>query len=85
MKEYIERRVIDAAFTYLKQPTTIRKVAKKLGTSSSTVHLDLRKRLPKIDSFLYLYPQVNYWLNYNKTMAPFRGGQGKKKKRVRKE
>lgn len=78
MKEYMERRIIEAANLYLEQPTNIRKVAKELGTSRSTIHLDLRKRLPKLDILLYL--EVDFWLNYNRNAAPRRGGKKRQEK-----
>ncbi len=57
---------------------TIRKTAKVFGLAKSTVHYDLTKRLPKIDSVLY--EEVRYILNINFQEKNIRGGISTKNK-----
>ena len=46
----IEDRILGEAKYILQTNATIRQTAEKFGVSKSTVHLDMSKRLIKIDS-----------------------------------
>lgn len=76
--QYIEERVIDIAKYVVRQKTTVRDTAKRFGVSKSTVHRDLRDRLPKINRSLY--KEVDKVLNYNLAERHKRGGLSTKKK-----
>ena len=52
-KYYIEQRTIDAALYTIENNSTIRQTAKHFGVSKSTIHKDLKQRLPKINYSLY--------------------------------
>ncbi len=53
MNERIAERVLKVGLTYVENESTVREVAKKLKVSKSTVHKDLRERLPKLNPSLY--------------------------------
>lgn len=72
----IKRRVLQMANLILDNNTTVREVAKKVGYSKSTVHKDLKEKLPLIDEELYL--KVCELLNFNKHIRHIRGGQSTK-------
>lgn len=57
---------------------TIREVAKRTGFSKSTVHTDIRKRLPKINKSMS--NAVSEKLEYNFSTKHLRGGEATKKK-----
>ncbi|AEM74337.1 sporulation transcriptional regulator SpoIIID [Caldicellulosiruptor acetigenus] len=78
MKEDIEKRVILAAEIMIKYNATVRKVARILGVSKSTIHNDLTERLLYIDKGLYR--QVRAILERNKQERHIRGGLATKRK-----
>ncbi|WAM32663.1 sporulation transcriptional regulator SpoIIID [Caldicellulosiruptor naganoensis] len=78
MKEDIEKRAILAAELLIKYNATVRKVAKILGISKSTVRNDLTWRLYKINK--RLYKEVRTILDRNKQERHIRGGEATKKK-----
>ncbi|WP_271629360.1 sporulation transcriptional regulator SpoIIID [Caldicellulosiruptor sp. DIB 104C] len=78
MKEDIEKRALLAAELLIRYNSTVRKVAKVLGVSKSTVHNDLTHRLNKINK--WLYKQVRAILEKNKQERHIRGGEATKKK-----
>lgn len=78
MKEDIEKRVILAAEIMIKYNATVRKVAKILGVSKSTIHNDLKERLLYIDKGLYR--QVRAILERNRQERHIRGGLATKRK-----
>ena len=57
---------------------TVRSAAAHFGVSKSTVHKDLRERLPLLDSALY--GQVQAILEENKAQRHLRGGMATRKK-----
>ena len=77
-KKYIESRVLEIAEYTLKTKSDIRRSAKKFGVSKSTVHKDLSKRLPKINSILYA--QIEAVLTENKYIGQLLGGEMTKNK-----
>ncbi|ADZ84470.1 sporulation transcriptional regulator SpoIIID [Cellulosilyticum lentocellum] len=78
MKVYIEERCKEIAKYIIKTRCTCKDCARKFGISETTVHQDMRKRLPKIDNKLYL--QVSNILDLNKAEAFLRGGLATKEK-----
>lgn len=74
----IESRTLQEAKYICDNKTTIRETAKHFGVSKSTAHLDLSKRLPAIDS--YLFYQVKDILEFNFAVRHIRGGESTKKK-----
>ncbi len=77
MNKY-KSRILDEAFLLVNQNITIRDIANKYGISKSTVHKDLRKKLPKIN--LILSEKVNKILNNHKQERHLRGGESTKNK-----
>ena len=78
MKDHIRERVINVAQLIIEVNGTVRSVAKEIHMSKSTVHKDLRERLPKIS--LSLYNGVNEILEKNKNERALRGGLATKKR-----
>ena len=78
MKDHIRERVIDVAQLIIELDGTVRSVAKEIHMSKSTVHKDLRERLPKIS--LSLYKEVNEILEKNKDERALRGGLATKER-----
>ena len=78
MKDYIEERIISIAQYTIEHNSTVRSTAKKFGISKSTVHKDLRERLPKLN--MELSKQVNKILDLNKSERHIRGGLATKRK-----
>ncbi len=73
MRPHIEERVIDIARYVAERKVTVRDAAKRFGISKSTVHKDLRDRLPKLDK--QLYREVDKVLNFNLAERHIRGGE----------
>lgn len=74
----MEERVLAVADIFLKDRSTVREVAKKIGYSKSTVHKDLTERLPHINSSIF--EQVRALLEYNKSIRHIRGGESTKRR-----
>ncbi|MGI6240107.1 MAG: sporulation transcriptional regulator SpoIIID, partial [Christensenellales bacterium] len=64
MRREIQIRVIDAAEHIACTGATVRACARKFGVSKSTVHKDMRTRLPQIDPILA--KKVDRVLGYNR-------------------
>ena len=83
MKKEIKERVLLVA-SYIKAThSTIRDSAELFGTSKSTTHLDVSRRLKKIDPALY--KEVKKVLKENFDEKHIRGGQSTKKKYQKKQ
>lgn len=78
MKPYIEERILSVAEYTILHNSTVRSTAKKFGISKSTVHKDLRERLPKLNA--ELSKDVNKILDLNKSERHIRGGMATRKK-----
>ena len=78
MRPHIEERVIDIARYVAERKVTVRDAAKRFGISKSTVHKDLRDRLPKLDK--QLYKEVDEVLNVNLAERHIRGGEAIRRK-----
>lgn len=82
MKDYIEERILSIAHYTIEHNSTVRSTAKKFGISKSTVHKDLRERLPQINA--ELSKEVNKILDFNKSERHIRGGLATKRKYMHK-
>jgi len=51
-QDFIEDRVIEAAFYIYETKATVREAAKKFGVSKTTIHKDVTERLLQIDALL---------------------------------
>lgn len=78
MKPYIEERILSIAEYTINHQSTVRETAKKFGISKSTVHKDLRDRLPQLNTSLS--ESVNKILDFNKSERHIRGGLATKRK-----
>ena len=78
MNQAIERRVLLEAEYIAKHGATVRRTARALGVSKSTVHKDISERLPQFNRALYL--QVKEILDINKAQRHIRGGIATRKK-----
>lgn len=78
VKEYIEERTIKEANYIVTTKSTIRETANKFKVSKSTVHKDLRERLPELN--MVLYNIVDSLLNFNNDIKHIRGGEANKRK-----
>ena len=78
MKGNIEERAIQLAQYIIEHKTTVRAAAKQFGVSKSTVHKDIRDRLPMLNRALYL--QAKSVLEENKAERHIRGGMATREK-----
>ena len=78
MKGNIEERACALAAYIIENRATVRAAAKKFDVSKSTVHMDLRDRLPALNPALYA--QVREVLDENKAERHIRGGIATRKK-----
>ncbi len=78
MRQYIVTRVLDTAAYMLKTGATVRGCANQLGVSKTTVHKDMRTRLPIIDP--ELYKAIDRVLGINMSERHLRGGEATRKK-----
>lgn len=82
-EQLIKERVIQEANYIIKNLSTVRATAKACNSSKSTVHKDLRKRLPSISPILY--KRVDNILKTNKDERAIRGGNATRKKYKKKK
>lgn len=73
MNDYIEERALEEATYIVKTKGTVRDTAKMFGVCKSTVHIDVTKRLPKINP--PLAEQVKKILDFNFSDKHIRGGR----------
>ena len=78
LKGIVEQRAIELAEYIVKNKTTVRAAAKKVGVSKSTVHMDVSERLKKLNPALY--KDVRKILDKNKAERHIRGGMATKQK-----
>ena len=78
VRTYIEQRTLDAAHYLMDTGGTVRQCAAFLGVSKTTIHKDIRKRLPELDGELAL--RVNEILENNKADRHLRGGRATRQK-----
>jgi len=78
MNGNLEQRACDLALYIVENRATVRDAAKKFGISKSTVHKDIRERLPLFNRSLFL--QVQTVLEINKAERHIRGGLATRQK-----
>ena len=78
MIEDVRLRVIETAKYILNTGATVRAAAKRFGVSKTTVHKDMRKRLPNIDR--ELFSRVDKVLIRNMQERHIRGGMATRRK-----
>lgn len=78
MRREIQIRVVDSAEYIVSTGATVRACARRFGVSKSTVHKDMRARLPLIDPVLAR--QVDRVLGINRAERHIRGGQATRRK-----
>ena len=78
MQDYNVERILTVADYNIAHKATVRATAKQFGISKSTVHKDLRDRLPEINPALS--KEVNAILDFNKAQRHLRGGLATKRK-----
>ena len=78
MQDYIVERILTVADYATAHKATVRATAKQFGISKSTVHKDLRDRLPEINPALS--KEINAILDFNKAQRHLRGGLATKRK-----
>lgn len=77
-RSYMDERILREANLLISEGMTIRDLAKIIGVSKTTVHLDITKRLQWIDRSLYI--KCLAILEKNKDERHIRGGQATKEK-----
>ena len=85
MRDEVRLRVIQAAEYVLETGATVRACAVKFGVSKTTIHKDMRDRLPRIDE--ELCARVDAVLKRNLCERHLRGGDATRRKfqRLREE
>ncbi len=78
MRDYIETRVRDIADYILATGATVRRCALRFGVSKTTVHKDMRERLPRVCPALAA--PVARVLQFNKADRHIRGGDATRRK-----
>jgi len=77
IEDYIIQRAIDSAIYTIENNSTVRQTADYIGVSKSTVHKDLKERLPRINPSLY--EKVSNVLEKNGNERYIRGGMATRK------
>ena len=80
-KREVQLRVVEAAKYILKTGATVRACAEKFGVSKTTIHKDMRERLPLLSPSMAR--RVDAVLNKNRAERHIRGGQATKEKYLR--
>ncbi len=78
MREEVRLRVMQAAEHILETGATVRACAAKFGVSKTTIHKDVRDRLPRVDA--ELCAQVDEVLRKNLRERHLRGGDATREK-----
>lgn len=78
MKDEILSRAVEAAEYIVRTGATVRACARKFCVSKSTIHKDMRLRLPEIDR--NLARQVDRVLGVNRSQRHLRGGDATRAK-----
>ena len=78
MRENVQRRVMQAAEYVLETGATVRACAAKMGVSKTTIHKDMRERLPKLNSDMSR--EVDAVLRRNLQERHLRGGEATRRK-----
>lgn len=78
MRKDVYNRALEEAKYLINTDSTIREVAKIFDVSKSTVHKDMRDRLPLISD--EMYSEVSSILEYHIDIKHIRGGEATKRK-----
>ena len=78
MRSEVQKRVTAAAKYILKTGATVRACAEAFGVSKTTIHKDMRERLPAVNPAMAR--RVDAILKKNKEERHIRGGQATKEK-----
>ena len=81
MKREVQTRVTEAARYILKTGATVRACAEAFGVSKTTIHKDMRERLPSINPGMARH--VDAVLRKNREERHIRGGQATREKYLR--
>ena len=83
MRREVQLRVTEAAKHILKTGATVRACAETFGVSKTTIHKDMRERLPELSPTMARL--VDTVLRKNREERHIRGGQATKEKYSRKK
>lgn len=78
MKDTVEDRAVELGEYIVQNQSTVRAAAQVFGISKSTVHMDVAKRLPRINPAMYT--AVRAVLDENKAQRHIRGGLATREK-----
>lgn len=78
MKDIVEERAIELGEYIVENKATVRAAAKQFGVSKSTVHMDVSKRLERVNP--QLFTEVREVLDVNKAQRHIRGGLATREK-----
>ena len=78
MKGIVEERAVELAEYIVENKATVRAAAKEFGISKSTVHMDVARRLRRLNP--QLYTEVREVLEVNKAQRHIRGGLATREK-----
>ena len=82
LKDIVEERAVELGEYIVENKATVRAAAKKFGVSKSTVHMDVSKRLERVNP--QLFTQVRQVLDVNKAQRHIRGGIATREKYLHK-
>ena len=83
MKDIVEERAVELGEYIVENKATVRAAAKQFGVSKSTVHMDVSKRLERVNS--QLFTEVRQVLDVNKAQRHIRGGIATREKYLHKK
>lgn len=83
MKREVQLRVVEAAQHILMTGATVRACAEVFGVSKTTIHKDMRERLPELSETMA--EKVDAVLNKNREERHIRGGQATKEKYLKRK
>lgn len=83
MKDIVEERAIELGEYIVENKATVRAAAKQFGVSKSTVHMDVSKRLERVNPQLFV--KVRQVLDVNKAQRHIRGGIATREKYLHKK
>lgn len=83
MKDYVETRVREIAEYIAETGATVRQCARRFGVSKTTVHKDMRERLPRVCPALT--GPVGCAMKRNREDRHIRGGDATRRKYLRKK
>jgi len=82
LKDIVEERAVELGEYIVENKATVRAAAKKFGVSKSTVHMDVSKRLERVNP--QLFTEVRQVLDVNKAQRHIRGGIATREKYLHK-